>query len=138
VSALEAVEARLPSPAKTGGRHAPAPLMMPFLEAYAEIGSRAMVTVHVRGELDLATADRLRDFVLDLMTRFSPRVVLDLSGLAFCDPYGLSALRRIANDAEGAGGGLTLTAVPPFFTRLLHITQLEDRFLVPAGGARMP
>jgi anti-anti-sigma factor len=137
VSALEAREARLPSPAKAG-RHAPAPLVMPGLWAHAEIGPRVLVTVRVRGELDLATADQLHDFVLNLMTRFSPRVVLDLSGLAFCDPYGLGALRRIANDAEGVGGGVTLTDVPPFFTRLLHITQLEDRFLVPAGATPMP
>jgi anti-sigma B factor antagonist len=136
VSALEARKARWQSSAKKVRRRAPAPLVMPCLRADAKIG-HATVRVEVRGELDLATADRLHEFVMEVMTQSSPLVVLDLSGLAFCDPYGLSALLRIAGAAEGAGGGVTLMGVPPFFARLVRITQLEKRLPVPAGGARM-
>jgi anti-sigma B factor antagonist len=111
-------------------------LSLPSLRAQARIGSGGTVAVEVGGELDLATADRFGDFLVGLTAGLSPRLVLDVSELVFCDPYGLSALVRAADRAEAVGGSVTLAGVRPVLARLLRLTRLERRLPVRSGGAR--
>jgi anti-sigma B factor antagonist len=92
----------------------------------------AVLTVRLRGELDVATADRFCDVLLDLMTeQGAPHLIVDAADLGFCDPYGLSALVRAANYTERSAGSITLTGARPLLTRLLRVTGLERRF--PTG-----
>jgi anti-sigma B factor antagonist len=101
----------------------------PTLQMRVEYG-RPPLTASLRGELDVATADRCCDVLLDLMTEKTPHLVLDLSELGFCDPYGLGGLVRAANYAERAGGSLTLARPGPRLARLLDVTGLHRRFAV--------
>lgn len=108
-------------------------MIAPPLKARVEFGSGPSLRVSLRGELDVVTADRFCDILLDLMTEESPHLVLDLAGLQFCDPYGLSALVRVANYAERAGGSVVLAGMRPLLIRLLHCTGLDRRFQLQTG-----
>jgi anti-anti-sigma factor len=83
----------------------------------------------MRGELDALTANRSAEFLLSLLGKGLPStIVLDLSKLTFCDASGLSAFVRLANRAEAAGGGVTLTGVRPMLAKQLYVTGLDRRF----------
>ena len=64
--------------------------------------------VEVTGELDIATADLLDLHLHDVITRHGPaRIVLDLSGLTFCDASGLRVLVAPTTPPDGATAGCT-------------------------------
>jgi anti-anti-sigma regulatory factor len=92
----------MPSPSSELGKDGP---------TVAEAGSPAWVTVHPRrsgtrlvlavvGEADLSTATPLRQQLLAALAFAPSSVLLDLSGLTFCDLSGLDALNDLAAAAE--------------------------------------
>jgi anti-anti-sigma factor len=84
----------------------------------------------VRGELDLATADNLYLRARAAINRYVRLLLLDLTGVSFCDARGLSAFVRIANDADAAGCRYGLIAPQPNVARILQITGLDSRLHV--------
>src|SRR5918999_3953451 len=102
----------------------------PTLKMRVEFGGHPALTVSLRGELDVATADRLCAVLLDLMTEQTPHLIVDLAGVAFCDPYGLGGLVRVANYAERAGGIITPASPGPRIPGVIKLTGLHRRFPV--------
>jgi anti-anti-sigma factor len=86
--------------------------------------------LRVQGELDLATADSLYQRGRTAIGRHARLLLLDLSGLSFCDACGLSAFVRIANEADAAGCGYGLIAPQPLVAKMLRITGLHQRLQV--------
>ncbi|MEU4744163.1 STAS domain-containing protein [Actinosynnema sp. NPDC023658] len=80
------------------------------------------------GELDLAGARRVLDRMDRLITEGRDRVVLDMSGVAFCGAQAMSALVRTRARAQRAGGWLRLAAVPPHVRRVFERTDLDRLF----------
>jgi anti-anti-sigma factor len=77
------------------------------------------------GELDIASAPALRDQLLGLLRPGSSRLVIDLSGVSFCDASGLEVLVNTARRARLLGGFLRLAAVSPQVGQVLNITGLH-------------
>ncbi|MEU5381120.1 anti-sigma factor antagonist [Streptomyces sp. NPDC005968] len=102
--------------------------------------------VEVTGELDIATADLLDGHLHDVITRHGPaRIVLDLSGLTFCDASGLRVLVRAHHAARRCHGRLHLVCPYGLTRYLLRITRLSETIpahrtlsdaLEPAGADR--
>jgi anti-anti-sigma factor len=89
----------------------------------------------VRGELDVATAPRLRVRIGELTLTSGQLLVVDLSGVTFCDSSGISALIAARNAAEAAEAKVALVAVPARLTRTLALTGLADFFpTYPTAG----
>ncbi|WP_238598294.1 STAS domain-containing protein [Saccharothrix sp. ALI-22-I] len=101
------------------------------------------------GELDLAGARRVLDRMDRLVTEGRDRIVLDMSGVAFCGAQAMSALVRTRARAQRSGGWLRLAAVPPHVRRVFERTDLDRLFprypdvasaatgrVVPNGGDR--
>lgn len=86
--------------------------------------------VTVRGELDLATAGNLYRRGSAAIRRHARMLLLDLTGVSFCDSCGLSAFVRIANDADAAGCRYGLVAPQPLVVKVLRITGLDQRLPV--------
>ncbi|MCX5443810.1 MULTISPECIES: STAS domain-containing protein [unclassified Streptomyces] len=83
--------------------------------------------VEVSGELDVATGNQLGDHLEEVIAERTPaRVVLDMSGLDFCDASGLSVLVAAHHAAKGRQGQLRLVCPQWRIRRLLHITELTD------------
>ncbi|WP_460349999.1 STAS domain-containing protein [Actinoallomurus acanthiterrae] len=81
----------------------------------------------VGGELDLMTAGQLEDFVRR-SRRPGDQVVLDLTGTAFMDCSGLSALLRVRREA-GRDGGMVRLATPRRIPALVLRLTGTDRLL---------
>ncbi|MFF9131415.1 STAS domain-containing protein [Streptomyces sp. NPDC014776] len=81
---------------------------------------------HVTGEIDLHTAPGLRTRALELIDQGHHRLILDLSGVGYCDSAGLSALIGIWHGAQAVGGSLTLAAVPDRLMRMLTLTGVDS------------
>lgn len=99
--------------------------LAPALEAVVCVRPGAAPVVWVRGELDLAGADDFEYMVAQVILRHGPDVIIDASGLSFCDARGLGALVRCANEADRSGGRFTLANPSDRLRRLVRIVHLE-------------
>jgi anti-sigma B factor antagonist len=93
------------------------------------------VVVTVRGNLDLDSATVLTTTLDQVLERPAPRVVVDLSGVEFCDSTGLSAFVLGHHRAAAAGGWLRLAAPSAWMRRLLDTVGLSRRIGVYPGVA---
>ncbi|MFE6410735.1 STAS domain-containing protein [Streptomyces sp. NPDC057837] len=87
-------------------------------------GPAAVATV--TGEIDLHNAPGLRTRALELINQGHHHLILDLSGVGFCDSAGLGALIGIWHGAQAAGGSLALAAVPDRLMRMLTLTGVDS------------
>jgi anti-anti-sigma factor len=84
--------------------------------------------VTAEGELDVATAPRLRAAIGALTLGPGRLLVVDLAGVTFCDSSGISTLIAAGNVAEAAGAALALAAVPARLSRTFGLIGLGDFF----------
>src|SRR4029453_6104610 len=78
----------------------------------------------LRGSLDIDTAPALKANLNRLVERPTPRVVVDLSGLDFCDSMGVGVLVTAHGRAMERGGWVRLAAPSGFLRRLLDTLGL--------------
>lgn len=84
--------------------------------------------VTVRGDVDLASAPRLRGLISRAIGQSSgdpPRVVVDLLGVDFMDTAGLEVLLEKWNALRQFAGSMRLVAHEGPVTRLLGLTGLD-------------
>jgi anti-sigma B factor antagonist len=77
------------------------------------------VVVSLSGQLDLDTAAGLRTAFDELAEERQWQIVVDLSGLDFCDSIGLSTIVLGHRLCTAQGGSLSLAAPTPFMVHLL-------------------
>jgi anti-sigma B factor antagonist len=93
------------------------------------------VVVTVRGNLDVDSATVLTTTLDQVLEQPQPRIVVDLSGVEFCDSTGLSAFVLGHHRAGGAGGWVRLAAPSAWLTQLLDTVGLSTRIGVyPSVG----
>ncbi|MEV4348872.1 STAS domain-containing protein [Actinoplanes sp. NPDC049596] len=90
------------------------------------------VVITVRGDLDIDSNTVLTTTLDQVLDRPRPMVIVDLSGVGFCDSTGLSALVIGHNRARAVGGWLRLAAPSDFIERLLETVGLTPRIAVYA------
>jgi anti-sigma B factor antagonist len=85
------------------------------------------IVVEIRGEIDIASADRLRQVLVDTVSRLRPvRLVVDLLHVTFIDSVGLGALVAGHQAAHALGVRCTIRQPSPFVLTQLHQTGLYD------------
>ena len=94
----------------------------------------------VAGEIDLYTAPRLHGELMAVLSGEAPvRLVIDMSGVEFCDSTGMNVLLAAHRRAHEQGGDLELAAPRTTVRKILQVTGLETVFAVvddpvePAG-----
>jgi anti-sigma B factor antagonist len=80
----------------------------------------------LRGSLDIDTAPSLKANLSRLVDRAAPRVVVDVSGLDFCDSMGVGVLVTAHGRAMERGGWVRLAAPSGFLRRLFATLGLTD------------
>lgn len=83
--------------------------------------------VAVEGDLELATAPRLKWTLVELLEEGYARFVIDLSQLTYMDSMGLGVLVGFDRRLEGSAQ-MALAGVPPAQRKLLELTGLDVRF----------
>jgi anti-sigma B factor antagonist len=94
-----------------------------------ELGEGRAV-LRVEGRLNLVTAPELRAAVERAVAAGTPRVVIDLSGVAFIDSSGLGMVIAGLKHARQAGGELRIAAAGEQVRMVLELTKLS-RILRP-------
>ncbi|MFF0474922.1 STAS domain-containing protein [Streptomyces sp. NPDC004284] len=80
------------------------------------------------GELDHDTADSLRAALEVVRVRGGQRVLVDFSGLEFCDSTGLNVLLHNRLAVRESGGSLELVGLHQPIERMLHVTGAAGLF----------
>jgi anti-anti-sigma factor len=83
----------------------------------------------LRGEIDLASAPRLRESILQVRERGVP-VVLDMALVTFMDSSGISALIEASGVASGAPSPVQIRSPSDRVRQVLSITGLDKVFAV--------
>jgi anti-anti-sigma factor len=97
---------------------------------------RDCVVIRVDGEIDYGTAGQLQDEAASVVEGAgSPRLVLDLGGVTFCDSSGLWVLVGIWKAVDAMGGRLVLARVLARCRQLLQRTGLARILQVRDGLA---
>ena len=91
---------------------------------------RGYPVVTVAGEIDIATATRLRERLFELAASGRP-LAADLDQVRFIDSAGLAALVGAAKRTAAHGGSLHVVCARPKVRQLFRLTGL-DRRLPPA------
>lgn len=81
--------------------------------------------IRVAGDIDIATAERLRKRLLDLADDGRPNQVLAFEGDVFLDSAGLGAIVSIRRRLQVLGGKLVLAVDNEIVLRLLKLTSLD-------------
>jgi anti-sigma B factor antagonist len=85
------------------------------------------VVVEVRGEIDIASADRLRRVLVDAASRLRPvRLVVDLLHVTFIDSVGIGVLVEGHQTARTLGIRCTIRQPSAFVVAQLQQTGLYD------------
>lgn len=84
--------------------------------------------LRLTGELDMATAHKLRDQLTTLADDGARQVTIDLSELEFIDSTGLSVLVSGLKRLREQGGDLMLRSPRPGTRKILEITGLTEVF----------
>jgi anti-sigma B factor antagonist len=96
------------------------------------------VVIAAAGEVDAATAPRLRDAILAARTGSGlTSVVVDLSEVDYFDSTGLAVLAEAEDQCQAAGQRLAVVAGTRAVLLPLRITGL-DRLLAAPVGQRVP
>jgi anti-sigma B factor antagonist len=82
----------------------------------------------VAGDLDYHTAGRLRGALEELPLDEAAGVIIELSGLTYCDSTGISVLVTAYRRARAAGRALVLAGLNPDITRVFRVTGLDQVF----------
>jgi len=104
---------------------------MSVFEVRIDDDARVMLT----GELDMATAPRLRTAIESLVTADPLRVVIDLAGVSFMDSSGVAALCEAQAKLEAGGGVLVLGPRSRQVQSVLQMVGLESAFVEERPGA---
>ncbi len=93
------------------------------------------VVLHLAGEIDVLTVTKLSAIVTEALAEPPARILLDLSGVTFCDSQGLGTLVVLSRKAQHAHTVLTLTNVGDFLLRVLDITGLRGALMISSTAA---
>ena len=84
--------------------------------------------IDVQGEIDMYTAPRLRELLIDLVSRGSYQLVVNLDTVGFLDSTGLGVLVGGLKRVRAHDGSLDLVCTQQRILKILKITGLTEVF----------
>ena len=84
--------------------------------------------IDVQGEIDMYTAPRLRELLIDLVSRGSYQLVVNLDQVGFLDSTGLGVLVGGLKRVRAHDGSLDLVCTQQRILKILKITGLTEVF----------
>jgi anti-sigma B factor antagonist len=91
------------------------------------------ITLRLAGEIDAFTVVKLSATVNEVLADPPTRIVLDMSGVTFCDSQGLGTLVVLSRKAQHARAVLALANVGEFLMRVLDITGLRSALMISSS-----
>ncbi|MDQ0687194.1 anti-sigma B factor antagonist [Streptomyces achromogenes] len=94
--------------------------------AVETIAAGRCLVARVSGDMDYVTEPVFDQQFQELIARGDRSIVLDLSGVSFCDSAGLNVLLGARRQAEASGAMLVLACVPEPLQRILEMTGVTQ------------
>jgi anti-anti-sigma factor len=88
--------------------------------------------VRLEGDIDIANAAHLGDWLCDLVTSDYEAVVVTCDAVTFVESRGLAMMARVQRRADDAGCRLTWRALPLHVLRTIHLTGLDAYLRIEA------
>lgn len=85
---------------------------------------------HIAGDVDLRSAPRLRDQLLNFANQHDGRLIIDLSDVAYMDSSGVGTIVFVKREVERSGGTLVLAGLQPRVRSVFEITHLVQFFTI--------
>ena len=98
-----------------------------------EVDSRVIVAVG--GEIDVYTAPKLRDMILELVSQGHHNLVVDLEGVDFLDSTGLGVLVGGLKKVRAQEGSMELICSHDRLLKIFRITGLAKVFTIHESEA---
>ena len=98
-----------------------------------QVGSHSFVDV--KGEIDVYTAPKLREKLIELVSEGSYDVVVNLEGVDFLDSTGLGVLVGALKRVKAYDGSLSLICTQDKILKIFKITGLTKVFSIHASEA---
>lgn len=108
------------------------PVRVPAQASMSVLSRRSCTIARLEGDLDIATVPALRERLLRVLGPDVRLLIIDLSGVSFCDVAGLAVLIGTQRRATERGIVVRLAAPRPQVVKLLRITGLDHRFTICA------
>ena len=89
--------------------------------------------VDVKGEIDVYTAPKLRERLVELVSRGSHDVVVNLEGVDFLDSTGLGVLVGALKRVKAHDGSLSIVCTQDKILKIFKITGLTKVFPIHAS-----
>lgn len=89
------------------------------------------------GEIDLYTAPGLQSELMAALGDGHVRLVIDMSGVDFCDSTGINVLLAAHRHASDHGGEMQLAGLGSATRKVLQVTGLESVFTVVDSPAQV-
>lgn len=108
--------------------------------AISETVSGRTVELHLSGELDAWSSDKLDDYIRRHEDGGAAEIRIDLRRLVFIDAAGVGTLVSAARRAGTGGWRLSLANAQGLVARVIELTQLEamiDHWQNPAGAPKV-
>ena len=93
------------------------------------------VVLAVDGEVDIATAPKLRERLVALVSDGATKVIVDLDKVEFLDSTGLGVLIGGMKRLRGVDGDLSLVCTQPRILKVFEITGLNRAFAIHGSVA---
>lgn len=100
----------------------------PTLTVVQQIHEAGPVLLQVTGELDHHTAPQLTQALESVPLDPGTLLVIDLSGVAYCDSTGITVLVTAYHRTQAAGCSLSLTGLSHDLTRVFQTVGLDQVF----------
>lgn len=90
---------------------------------------------YVEGEIDINTAPDLKKNFEKILSKKTPKIVINFSKVTYVDSSGLATLVEILKGMRTYGGKMRLSNLSPKIKSLFEITKLEKLFDIAADEA---
>jgi len=90
----------------------------------------AVVSVAIKGRLDSAGSDQLKEHLSQLLDSGTTRLVIDFGEVAYISSAGFRVLMVAARRAEQAKGALALSGISGEARRLFDLAALTEMFTI--------
>ena len=108
------------------------PAQVPAGASLPVLSRPAFTIARLEGDLDIATIPALREHLLNVLGPGARLLIIDLSGVSFCDVAGLAMLIGTQRWATARGSTIRLATPRPQMAKLLRITGLDQTFTICA------
>ncbi|MEU9716649.1 STAS domain-containing protein [Streptomyces sp. NPDC047976] len=96
-----------------------------LIDLRAAVRNDVDLLVTLAGELDFHTAGQVEPRLTELAASGRHTLLLDLSGLSFCDSSGIDLFVRVHHRCRRAGTRLRLCGVPPLVIKSMRVLGVD-------------